>query len=63
MLFYAVLFLVLIFTSGKLVHAAEHVAEVAGEFLALLEDMDGEEEGIEVRRAIMHRVEGTLVIG
>lgn len=49
--------------SRKLVHAAEHVAEVAGEFLTLLQDMDGEEDGVDIGGAVLHRVEGMFAVG
>ena len=38
------------------------MAEGTGEFLAFLENVDGQEEGVEVCRAVMHGVECTLTV-
>ena len=48
--------------AGKLVHATDHVAELTNELLALLQDVDGEEEGVEVGGSVLHAVQGTLAV-
>lgn len=52
----------LFFSTGKLIHATDHVTEGADEFLTLLQDVNSEQKCIQIGCSFLHAVQGTLAV-